>query len=293
MQGVLSMETRTRLLVAGLQVILLLAGCTMGNTPPGNNSNLPPSVSNNSSAPDAEINEAADDGSMEDDAAEPAAESASESLCANRYVPVIEGASWSYSASASSMGSTTYTDSISGASSAGYTLVSTYDSLTKTQSWACYEDGLVSLEYSGGGDASVSTTGLNANFETSDMTGVTIPNQINPGDSWTQTFTVSGETVLEGGIAASTEGTVSVVWTAEGVEEVSVPAGSFEGVKVAVSTTLNFTMDMDGVIVPFTMTETGYIWLVEGVGWVRSETSYSFMEASGTSTVELTGYSIP
>jgi hypothetical protein len=288
------MERKRTLIIFGLLilVVVVLSGCTLGNTPPGDDAN-------NDNTVNMDNNETTDtaDNNADNDAAEVVDETVTdggmESLCANPYIPVIEGASWSYAGSDSSGMSSSFTDTITGASSTGYTLFSTFDSLTKTQTWACVEDGLVSLEYSGGGDASVSTNGLTADFETSEMSGLTVPNHIAAGDSWTQTFAVSGETVLEGGMVAATEGTVSTLWTAVGVEEVSVAAGTFEAIKVAVETTLDFTMDMEGVVVPFTMTTSGYIWLVEGVGWVKSESSYTFMDVSGTSMIELVGYSIP
>ena len=215
-------------------------------------------------------------------------------MCANRYMQVINGASWSYSSIGGDVEPYSFTDMVTGASSAGFTLASQFDGLTKEQTWECSSDGLVALEYAGGGQASVTTSGVTATFETTEMSGVTLPNEIAVGDSWSQSFTVRGVSILDAEMTSETTGTVQFIMTAVGIETVEVPAGSFEAIKIEVQTTLDFMMSIDGgESVPFLMSSSGHTWMVEGVGWVKSVSTATVMGITSSDTLELISYTIP
>lgn len=216
------------------------------------------------------------------------------SLCANRYMPVINGASWTYSSIGGDVEPYAFTDNVTDANPAGFTLFSVFDGLTKTQTWECSSEGLVALEYAGGGQASVSTSGLDVTFETTEMSGVSLPDVITVGDSWSQTFTVHGISVLGAEMTSETSGTVQINMTAVGIETVEVPAGSFEAIKIEVQTDLDFLISVDGGEgLPFLMSSSGHTWMVEGVGWVKSVSSATMMGTTITDTLELISYTIP
>jgi len=216
------------------------------------------------------------------------------SYCANQYMPVINGASWTYSSSGGDVEPYSFTDNVTDANPVGFTLFSVFDGLTKEQTWACSSEGLVALEYAGGGQASVTTSDITTTFETTEMSGVSLPNVITVGDSWSQTFTIRGVSVLGAEMTSETSGTVQINMTAVGIETVDVPAGSFEAIKIEVQTSLDFLISVEGgESMPFLMSSSGFTWMVEGVGWVKSVSTATMMGTTISDTLELISYTIP
>ncbi len=113
--------------------------------------------------------------------------------------------------------------------------------------------------------------GSSATFETTQVVGVTLPSDVKPGDSWSQTFNITGIQTLPDGKVADSQGTATSNYTAIGLEMVTVPAGSFEALRVEVDFGMEVEITMEGISVPFSMTSSGPMWYAEGVGWVRSE----------------------
>ena len=267
-----------------MAIALGLSGCASDRNSPDV---LPPITEN-------DTNESNPNGLDRGESGEFGGDSGSGSLCVNQYMPVINGASWTYASSGGDVEPYAFTDMVNEASAAGFTLNSEFDGLTKTQTWECNGGGLVALEYAGGGQASVTTSGVTATFETTEMSGVSLPNVIAIGDSWSQTFTVRGVSVLDAEMTSETTGTVKINMTAVGIETVDVPAGSFEAIKIEVQTNLDFLMSIDGgESVPFLMSSSGHTWMVEGVGWVKSVSTATVMGMTSSDTLELTSYTIP
>src|SRR3990172_5393443 len=105
-----------------------------------------------------------------------ARETAVPGLCANPLFPVKVGATWTYSNSSGPAGTFSFTDTITDIRADGFTLTSQFTDLTRTQEWACNPDGLLALTLgSAGSAAGLSTPGMNTEFTTSNVTGVTIP----------------------------------------------------------------------------------------------------------------------
>jgi hypothetical protein len=151
----------------------------------------------------------------------------------------------------------------------------------------------VAIDYSGGAAASVSTAGVTSNYQTTDVTGLTLPATINPGDTWSQTFFIEGETDLGGGTVGTAVGEATSTFQAVGFEEVSVPAGSFEALRVDVQISLDLSVTMADLSVPVLFTSTGSTWYAAGVGWVKSEASAVVADTPFNELLELTSYSIP
>ncbi len=228
-------------------------------------------------------------------ATEPATEppaTASSSLCANPYYPVREGATWTYSSTGGAAGEYSFTDTITAVREDGFTLTSQFDDLTRTQEWACQPEGLVALQLGGPSAAMLSAQDMQLNLEVNKVTGVTYPSQVNPGDQWQQNLDFEGSMAVANQEGTAT-GNAQFAFNAIGIESVTVPAGTFEAMKVQVVTTLNFNVTYQGLSVPVTVSGTYDYWFAEGVGWVRASGTAEMAGTSFTETIELQSYNIP
>ena len=208
--------------------------------------------------------------------------------CANPYYPVREGSTWNYMSTSTVVPGYSFTDTITNVRDGGYTLTSKFDSLTRTQEWACTPEGLVALQMGGG----LSMTGTNLKVETQSASGVTYPAEMNAGDTWQYKLDFTGKMDIAGQSGDSTGSTQSS-FTALGSESVTVPAGTFDAMKVQTITTFNANVSFQGVTVPVTFTSTTISWYAEGVGWVKSESAGDFAGQAFTETIELQWYNIP
>jgi hypothetical protein len=238
----------------------------------------------------------ADDSASSTAAMEPSEESAAfdAGSCNHPYFPVAPSASWTYQGSSGPEGVYTFTDSVTDVREDAFTLTATFSGLTRTQEWTCTTEGLTAMQYTGAGAAgSVATEGSIAEFETTSFSGVSLPQDLSVGDTWTLTFEVAGQQTLPGGELANSEGTVTYTFEAITNEPVSVPAGDFDALRVDVTTELDFTLSMGGADVPMQMTTTGSSWHVREVGWVKSTSSGTFLDQPVEETLELISYSLP
>ena len=210
------------------------------------------------------------------------------SHCDNPYYPIREGSTWNYKGVSSMAPSYTYTDTVTSIRSDGYTLTSQFEGLTRTQEWACTPEGLVALQMGGG----LNTAGMNLKVETQNASGVTYPAEMNAGDTWQYKLDFTGKMDIAGQSGDATGSTQSD-FTALGMENVTVPAGTFDAMKVQVATTLNINVNFQGLSVPVNFTNTSISWYAEGVGWVKSESSGDFAGQSFSETIELQWYNIP
>ena len=211
-----------------------------------------------------------------------------EGLCTNPYYPVREGSTWGYSGTSSAAPAYSYTDTITSIRADGFTLTTQYDSLTRTQEWSCTPEGISAVSMGG----SLSTAMSNLVIETQSASGVTYPASISPGDTWQHQIDFTG-TMDIAGQAGEASGFVFSEFTALGTESVTVPAGTFDAMKVEVYTTFDALVDFQGTTVPVMFISTSTSWFTEGVGWVRSESNSEFMGQAATETVELQWFNIP
>ena len=212
--------------------------------------------------------------------------------CTNPYYPVLSGASWTYSGSGGPAGAYAFTDTISQVGADGFTLTTQFSELTRTQEWSCTPEGLVALQY-GGGSGSIATTGSTATYDTTSVTGVTLPASIKPGDTWTQTYEIQGEQTLGDGQLGTSTGKIKSDFRAVGMESVSVSAGTFEALRIDTELLMELTVTVSGITVPTTITSSGSMWYAPGVGWVKSISSGTLMEQAYMDTIELTAYTLP
>jgi hypothetical protein len=214
-------------------------------------------------------------------------------LCSNDFFPVVVGASWTYS-SEGSLGPTTWTSTITDVSESGFTMTNQYDELTATQQWSCTAEGLAALEYGGGPEATLTASGVQGTFETTDTSGVSFPTHIAAGDTWSQSFTIHGDMQLSADQSGTADGTVTQSFNAVGLETVETAAGSFEGMRVDAAINFDLQITVQGISVPITFASTMSNWWVQGVGWVKSD-STTTIEGSEpfASSTQLTSFTIP
>ena len=223
------------------------------------------------------------------EATSPAAEA---DACTNQYYPVREGATWSYASTGGPAGAYSFTDTISSVRADGFTLTSQFGDLTRTQEWSCQPEGLVALQLGGPSAAMLRAQDMQLNLEVNNVTGVTYPSQINAGDQWQHTLDFEGNMTAAGQEGTAT-GNAESAFNAIGIESVTVPAGTFEAMKVQVVTTLNINVTYQGLSVPVTVSGTYDYWFAEGVGWVRASGTAEMAGNSVTESIELQSYSVP
>ncbi len=213
--------------------------------------------------------------------------------CAHVYFPVANGASWTYASNNEVVGLYSFTDTITEVRSYGFTVTGEFEGLVKTMEWACDPEGLIALQFGGGAAASVTTSSGSLQLETTEVTGVTLPWEITPGMTWSQTFVISGDATLAPDMIGTAEGSIEQGWEAIGMESITIPAGTFDALKVDQTTYFNYVVTVSDITVPIVFEVTGSVWFAPGVGWIKSTGTGEMMGESFSDALELTGYSVP
>ncbi len=210
------------------------------------------------------------------------------SNCQNSLFPVKSEATWTYAGQFSQNAYTrVFTIDIVAANSfqattkitdgSGNLLVDTADV------WQCTNEGLV--EQAGPLGATLQSAYGGATMKTLSTTGVTIPAQLQNGDTWSQVSQLEFTTAQ-----GTHQSTLTYDFTAFGSEQVTVPAGAFNAVKVQVHATTQAVLNGQTVSV----TVSGFEWFAPGVGHVKSsETVYAFGIPFASEEGELQSYKIP
>jgi len=215
-----------------------------------------------------------------------------EGICANTYYPVRQGATWNYKSSGGSAGEYSFTDTISSVREDGFTLSTQFGDLTRTQEWGCQPEGLVALQFGGAPAAMLNAQNMQLNLEVTNVSGVTFPSEIQAGDQWQHSLDLQGNMTVANQEGSAT-GNAQNNFTAVGNESVTVPAGTFDAMKVQVDTTLNMNVSYQGLSVPVTFSGSYTYWFAQGVGWVKASGTGSAVGMSFNEAIELQSYSIP
>jgi hypothetical protein len=217
---------------------------------------------------------------------------AEQGLCTNTYYPVRQGATWTYKSTGGPAGEYSFTDTISSVRDDGFTLSTQIGNLTRTQEWTCTAAGLAALQLGGAPAAVLSSQDIELDLDINNGTGLTFPRQINPGDQWQQTMEITGDVTMLNEEAQAT-GNAQMNFSAVGNESVTVPAGSFDALKVEVDVTLNIEATYGGITLPVVFSGEYTYWFAPNVGWVRSSGTGNVLGSSFSDTTELQSYSIP
>ena len=210
-------------------------------------------------------------------------------LCTNAYYPVREGSTWTYQSTGSPAGDYSFMDTITVVRNDGFTLTSKFDQLTRTQEWSCRPEGLVALHLGGG---ALTSQNLKLEIQTQNTSGVSIPTNIAAGDQWDYALDFTGKMDLAGSSGAA-EGSNKSHFNALGMESVTVPAGTFNAMKIQVDTTLDINVTVQGLSVPVTFTSSYFYWYVQGGGWVKASGTGNIGGDGFSETIELQWYNIP
>ncbi|HMK08047.1 MAG TPA: vWA domain-containing protein [Anaerolineales bacterium] len=210
----------------------------------------------------------------------------SANACDHPYLPLRSGSSWSFS---TSEGDTTWSvTSASGSQdSASAVMDITVPDVSLTIHWTCTPQGIVSYDFT---NFNVSGVGAAAGLDVTNTSGSWLPpaDLLTPGYSWNNDFTTN-VTISAAGSSIESSSTTSEAWTVAGVETVSVPAGTFDAVRIDGTATTTTTMSGPvGMSMPPVTIHQSF-WLAEGVGPVRYTTSTEGYSGHG----ELTSYSVP
>ena len=210
------------------------------------------------------------------------------SSCDNPYLPVVEGATWDYKLTGPIPD--TYTHTILSVEDNGFTEQDTFGTgVTRQGKWQCDQGNLIALNPSGGNSANVSTEGVSVDFETKELSGVTLPASIKAGDTWSQSLTLEGTQTI-GGTAYAASNQFTSDCTAKGIESVTVPAGTFDAMRVECQINMNITVALDpNNPISTPLSSTNVTWYAENIGMVKNKTSGSGLD----STIELVSYNIP
>lgn len=208
--------------------------------------------------------------------------------CGNPLLPVVAGAAWNYQITG--VVSDSFTRTITEVSADSFTDQDVFETgLIRTEQWKCEAGNLIALDPVGSTSASVETSTISSNFQTSALTGVTLPASVAAGDTWSQEISIVGTMIISGISADATSDTV-INCTAIGVESVTVPAGTFDAMKISCQDSLTISVTSSGVtITPIRLNFTTDGWYAPGIGWIQSLSSGEGLD----STIVLVSYSIP
>lgn len=173
--------------------------------------------------------------------------------CDNPYYPVVNGAHWQYAMSSGSK--PVHSMTVGKDKTFSITVEANNDKFVINGS--CTNDGVILLEVPGvslsysGKDGSSTLTTVNAD-------GVTLPNDVQQGDDWTQSIKVIGNS---GDVSLTSQ--IETTYKAVGFETVSTPIGLINALKVEQTGSVSMggrkMMDIHG-----------YIWYGQGIGVVKN-----------------------
>ena len=184
------------------------------------------------------------------------------SLCANPYFPSTLGNTWEYSGSNTALGAYTRMDTVSRSSVESFSVDSNLAGISYSVNYSCSSAGLTAndpvQQYAG---ALISGPNAPLNVKLTSVSGITLPAKIVPGDTWQQTADFSASSPQ-----LNASGTIAIDYTAVGYENVTVPLGTFNALRVDVTIRI--------LVTPLKIEAGSYsasTWLVQDVGMVKSE----------------------
>lgn len=209
------------------------------------------------------------------------------SECFNEYMPVREGAVWNYNLTGTA--TDTFSRRIVIVNERNFTEQDAFTSgVVRDMRWRCREGNLIALNPPSGNFSSINEEGVWIEFETSEVEGVTIPNAIVTGAVWKQTMNIEGRQKIYN-VEYKAKNAIENNCTAVSNEAVTVPAGTFEAVRIDCNVVVNVSLAIEDKPNQVVLTFTNISWYVRNVGLVKSATAGEGINA----TVELTSYAIP
>jgi hypothetical protein len=208
----------------------------------------------------------------------------SSELCDNDYFPSDDDTTWTYSGDNSKTGDYTRSDQVTDSTDYGFTITTKLTKITYATEFTCTEAGLINLMpamgqlsalFSGPDGTVTVTPTMNS--------GITIPREFKPGDTWNQYFAWNASSSI-----GNENGSFNYHYTAIGPEVVTVPFGTFDAMRIDASIDVEI-----GTFQKSTSTYTASFWLVQDIGLVKSEGSMEGPGLQFSDTIELVSYDSP
>ena len=192
--------------------------------------------------------------------------------CANILFPTAAGTTWNYDLYGNT--TTTFTRSILSADETGFTGQDVFpeDKTIHAWKWKCTHGNLLgpSIDDS---PAAPGATGWpfdpSMKVATLENTGTTLPFEVHVGDGWTQTTRLEGSRI-ENGKSVTTSLEVTRTCTAARSETITVPAGTFDGVRIDCQIEQTIVVTPGGATRPTQFSYSTTDWYAPDVGLVKS-----------------------
>ena len=203
------------------------------------------------------------------------------SLCDNLYFPNQVGDTWEYAGNTSATGVFNRTDTVTNSGYQSFSVQSAVSEISYPVDYSCTEAGLVAVnpiqQYLG-----AILTSLNGQIELNliSNSGISLPKQVNPGDSWQQIIEWEGSAQ-----GISTNGRLVLDYSAAGYETVTVPSGTYEALRVNTSIRIeisNFRIQYG----TYEITS----WMAPNVGMIKSQGTSNVPNVSFSDGLELTRF---
>jgi hypothetical protein len=199
-------------------------------------------------------------------------------LCTNLYFPNTPGDTWEYAGSTTATGAFTRVDSITNAGDQSFSVQSTLSGISYPVDYSCTESGLVAVnpiqQYLG---AVLASLNGQVTLNLVSTSGISLPSQINPGDSWQQI--VEWEGSAQG---MSTNGRLVFDYTAAGYETITVPSGTYEALRVNTSIRIEIS-DFRINYGTYDITT----WMAPNVGIIKSQGTSNLPNVEFSDSLEL------
>lgn len=262
-------------LAAAVAVLVVVLGCSLSKFMPSTGNSATNSGVSNSGVPSNDGHTAG----------------AATGLCSNAYFPVGPDISRKYRITYAKgpLQEREYTEKISNIADEGFTVDSDFGNVSSHINWKCTAEGLLAVQYDNSID--MEKSGTMAKIDTLDSSGVTIPQdgRFVPGANWSAEYhvreTINGPNDAQIG---SGEGKVGQNAQVIGTESVTVPAGTFDAVKVEIKTELDITVKVKGITVPVKTDMKTTVWFAKDVGIVKNITKTGVITEA---TTELMSFS--
>jgi hypothetical protein len=256
--------------------IQLQTGCNLAKT--------------NDSASNAGANQANANNSQTASGGETAANQ-TPATCRNAYYPVGANVERKYQVKYQKMANLNqdYTETYSNFTDNEFTSKAAFKEVTSNVNWRCLPEGLIATQYGNSVDLK---NGAGAKIDTLKSSGISYPSESrwNTGEKWTTDYdikeTIKNPDGKSGDVVA--DGKVNQNGEILGAEEVTVPAGKFQTMKVKVKTVLDLKVNVSGMTVPTKTNVETTSWFAKDVGMVKSISTISGLDSG---TVELLSYS--
>jgi hypothetical protein len=203
--------------------------------------------------------------------------------CSNPYFPIAVGDLWEYSGNNSLVGAYTRTDNVTSAQTTSFTLATSVGSVSYSVIFDCSSTGLTAenpiQQYAG---ALLSSPDAPVRVKMTSNSGTSLPAMIIPGDTWQQTadwqatsprLNINGRFVFD--------------YSAAGYENVTVPAGQFNTLRVDAIIHVEVT-SLHVPVGTFTTTS----WWAAEVGLVKSEGISHVTGVDFTDSMQLTKFTL-